>query len=330
MATQQLTITRFFAAILVVIVHFGLDTYPFNMASWSFFFESGRIYVSYFFVLSGFVMTIAYGNRKRLKVKQYYLNRIARIYPVYLAAILLLIVAYFLIERKVLWFEVILQASLIHSWIPRFSLTFNYVSWSLVVEAFFYLILPFVWPLIRTKWFFAIVTLSWILTQLIVICSEFNLLNVSSDFILFHPTMHLNEFLIGILGGTFYLKRKSEKNYFIHLLVVLVLFIVLLLLEIPYVEYRNGFLAPIFVSFIYLLSLDKMSRKLLSHPACVFLGDISYSIYILQVPVLYLTKFLLSNSYNFYTYLIVLILFSAIIYKWIEKPLQVKIRTIKV
>lgn len=89
MRIEQLTFTRFIAAIAIVIFHFGKESYLFNSDYVSFIFRQAHLGVSYFFILSGFVMIIAYGNKKNINFIEYIKNRLARIYPVYLLAIVL-------------------------------------------------------------------------------------------------------------------------------------------------------------------------------------------------------------------------------------------------
>ena len=91
MRVEQLTFTRFIAAISIVIFHYAKDVPPFNFDVISFLFNQANLGVSYFFILSGFVMIIAYGQKKNISFLSYMQKRFARIYPVtFLAAFFLL------------------------------------------------------------------------------------------------------------------------------------------------------------------------------------------------------------------------------------------------
>jgi len=147
MQLDQITFTRFIAALTVVFFHYGQSIFPANV---SFLYENvtaGPIAVGYFYVLSGFIMAIAYyqtdkiqkGNFNKAK---YWIARFARIYPVYLLALLIIAAAKF----KTLgedWASLPLHLSLLQSWIPGYPITLNTPGWSLSVEAFFYLCFPF-------------------------------------------------------------------------------------------------------------------------------------------------------------------------------------------
>jgi peptidoglycan/LPS O-acetylase OafA/YrhL len=80
MKVGQLTFTRFVAAILVVAFHH----YKTNNL-----FSNANVFVSYFYLLSGFVLMLSQRERYTTK-KEYitfYVNRFARIFPVYLLAL---------------------------------------------------------------------------------------------------------------------------------------------------------------------------------------------------------------------------------------------------
>ena len=85
---------RGIAALLVVVSHFigwkWADTLQFKLASFIF---NGTEAVSFFFVLSGFVLSYSYVNSSR-KVKpfQYLYRRVLRLYPAYIITILLLFI----------------------------------------------------------------------------------------------------------------------------------------------------------------------------------------------------------------------------------------------
>jgi peptidoglycan/LPS O-acetylase OafA/YrhL len=60
MRAEQITFTRFFAALSIVVFHFGKNISPFNESSIKILFLQAHIGVSYFFLLSGFIMILAY------------------------------------------------------------------------------------------------------------------------------------------------------------------------------------------------------------------------------------------------------------------------------
>lgn len=344
MRIEQLTFTRFIAAVLIVIFHYGRDTFFFKNEYISFIFKQANVGVSYFFVLSGFVMIIAYGNRKHISFFKFIKNRIARIYPVYLLAIVLvlLITAYKVINFT----DLSLNLIMIQSWFPEKAMTLNKPGWSLSVEFFFYLLFPLlinrIYSKISFKKLMVLIIFFWVLSQVLFHLFVFN--NIVLTFydinnIYYHPIMHLNAFLIGNLAGIFFLKnhQKLKKNYRIGILILLTLLIIVLKFSFG-LNYHNGLLAIIFAPLIVLISLnyDKLTN-IASHKFFVFLGEISYGIYILQFPIWALltnyrmrTYFKVNPEENplitFVLRLIVLIIVAGLSYTLFEKPLRNKIK----
>src|SRR5689334_24226753 len=98
---DQLTFTRFVAALAVVLFHSG-GVFPFNLFPLRQIFASGQIAVTYFFVLSGFVLAWAYYQPGReFKWRDYLFARFSRIYPVYLLSFLIICLYYLDIMAKV-------------------------------------------------------------------------------------------------------------------------------------------------------------------------------------------------------------------------------------
>jgi peptidoglycan/LPS O-acetylase OafA/YrhL len=146
--------------------------------------------------------------------------------------------------------------------------------------------------------------------------------------------MHLNEFLIGNLGGLILLKWKNikEASYTGYLLLLLALLVLLLRFPLPW-SYHDGLLALVFVPFLLLLSKDHgIISRVFNLKPMIFLGEISYGIYILQVPIYYWTKGMLRvagilNPYAiFYIYLVMLIGLSGLSYVFIETPIRNRVK----
>src|SRR5436190_9360336 len=96
---NALTATRAFAAIMVFIHHYGYNLFPFSLCEK--LFHSGNIAVSYFFVLSGFVLYISY-REKDISYLDYLKRRVARIAPVYWLALALFVMFSFWFSGYVL------------------------------------------------------------------------------------------------------------------------------------------------------------------------------------------------------------------------------------
>ncbi|OIJ94571.1 acyltransferase family protein [Streptomyces colonosanans] len=147
----SLTGLRWVAALLV----FGLHVRNFGyfsgtgdrIATWAF--GSGANGVSFFFVLSGFVL--AWSARPRDRALAFWRRRFARIFPVHLvtAAIALLMACTLAHQAKPTPSQTLANVLLVHSWWHPWWQTLNPVSWSLACEAFFYVAFPLLALLLR-------------------------------------------------------------------------------------------------------------------------------------------------------------------------------------
>ena len=137
---HALTGLRFFAALAVFVHHTG----DLNIGGIDF--PLGGYAVSFFFVLSGFILTYVYaGKLTRESIGNFYLRRVARIWPLHLVTLLICIACIFKF-RGVSQQPGLLATNffLLQSWIPNYQyiFSFNTVAWSISVEAFFYLVFP--------------------------------------------------------------------------------------------------------------------------------------------------------------------------------------------
>ena len=351
MQLDQITFTRFIAALTVVFFHYGQSVFPANIP---FLFENvtaGPIAVGYFYVLSGFIMAIAYYQvdknlRGDFNKSKYWIARFARIYPVYLLALLIIAAAKF----KTLgqdWETLPLHLLLLQSWIPGYPITLNTPGWSLSVEAFFYLCFPFLlaWVYksgIKSLTIFAVSL--WLITQIILLTQlnseAYAPKSLLHDFIYYNPLMHLNQFVLGLVCGVYLKSSKTDNNNENETgLWLLFSFIVMFLLiwGRPHLEtlfgirlaLTNGLLAPAFLSIIVFLANHKgLLTKLFTFPFLILLGEASYSLYILQKPIhgmydkVIVPRIHLSETLHFYIFVILLIAISIASYKYLETPMR--------
>ena len=97
----------------------------------------------FFFVLSGFVLTWSTPIYNGVEAKQFWIKRVARVYPSHLV---MMVIALLLpaTPLPLTWVAVPPNALLLQSWFSPNDIAFgvNAVSWSLSCEAFFYLCAP--------------------------------------------------------------------------------------------------------------------------------------------------------------------------------------------
>ena len=148
-----LTGIRFYAALGVFLYHVpnfipGMKAF----AGSGVLFDLGDAGVSFFFVLSGFILTYNYANLFREGVgpasyKRFLWDRLTKIYPVHLLTLLIVLpIAIFSPHSPLDWralpFHLVMLQCFWPSPTPAFSDYLNKPSWSISCEWFFYLLAP--------------------------------------------------------------------------------------------------------------------------------------------------------------------------------------------
>ncbi|WP_165912138.1 acyltransferase [Novosphingobium sp. PhB165] len=146
----QLTSLRFFAALLVLLSHlvfFEQSRSPALRGLYEVFLRQGACGVTFFFILSGFILTHAYERALKtgeVSVATYLYRRLARIFPLHLA-VGLAFIGYLVLKNDLpptpaIW----LNLALLHSWFPEplIHYSLNGPSWTLSNELFFYTLFP--------------------------------------------------------------------------------------------------------------------------------------------------------------------------------------------
>ncbi len=349
MRIEQLTFLRFVAAIVVVAYHFAGDTLLSRFAKP--LLSAGPEMVTLFFVLSGFVMVLAYASTEQVDARNYWLARFARIYPVYLLALLLSLPFVEIAHNRL---SLALNALLLQSWLPRFPLTVNPPGWSLSVEAFFYILFPLMLPRLsrlRTRSLASVAILLWAVTQLVVFAylnSDFTdpTRSISSTLVVFFPPSHLCSFVLGVLGGHVFLRHIAHKrissvaaNCISALAIVCILALLYqqdslrCALGVRHLTYRVGLLSPLFLALILGVAADtgRIATTISKRPF-VTLGNASYAVYIMQCPVYWAywswlqPHLVLDANFHFLAYLAILISLSVAVFSYYEKPFQLFLR----
>lgn len=206
-----LTSLRFFAALAIVLFHLDKHvpiTFP----------NSLSLGVSFFFVLSGFILTHAYGEE--FPIKQFFLNRFARLWPVHVFCFMLSILL-LEAERVELSVRTLLNLTLLQAWVPLKGVpfAFNGPSWSISAELFFYALFPLLVKCHRLVLILVLcLAISILSFQFIELQSPSEISSIpiysflTAHYLLQFPPVRLAEFVAGILAGRLY-KRGWGANF---------------------------------------------------------------------------------------------------------------------
>jgi peptidoglycan/LPS O-acetylase OafA/YrhL len=317
----SLTGLRFYAAFLVFVSHLYTFNYFCGAAPcpWTYPLASlGNLGVSLFFVLSGFILYINYlrPGLPKLDVLQFYVARLARVYPIF-AVTLLLALPLQLMAHQLNDFIVSLGLSLtlFQSYHPVAWKSFDMPAWSVSVEWTFYLLLPLLAQLFKGK-----ATRNILLAMLLFaaytgfVCTHFgNTFYSAGRF----PINRLFEFLLGLYGGYQYIRQKdapwvqacfrhSASTIIISGLLALLfggMLLVPFALTTPFMQ-EHGYYFPYAVLSLPVLLLLAFSEacgkplSLFKHPMVILGGEISYSVYLLHHMLFRYVKKLLSFGFS--------------------------------
>lgn len=302
-------------------------------------FLKANVGVSYFFILSGFIMIIAYHKKEKIEYVNYYKNRFARIYPLYVLGLVLYLVTRY---SKFNITDSFLYLFGLQSWIPGKAMILNFPGWSISVEFLFYLLFPLLYNHFyskKNKTIWVAAGVIWIVSQVFSHLYEASPSykgphTESHEFLYYFPLMHINEFLVGNLAGIFFIRNFKQKNYDIP--VILIFAAILLAMIFVPLFYHNGLMALLFIPLIILISGNNgFLTKLFSLKPLEYLGEASYAVYITHIPVLYILREVLRTYYLdsdtiFLIYIPVLIMTSILFYQFIEKPLRDYLKRLKI
>jgi peptidoglycan/LPS O-acetylase OafA/YrhL len=335
-----LTSLRFFAALWVVFFHTLLLAFGPQVTNVST--VSGRIMllgyisVSFFFTLSGYILAVTYLPRA-VSTRSFWWARFARVYPLFFVTLILGCPKYFLGEIKRLGAyaatgEVIDKLAgnifMLQAWLPSLN-KFDFPNWSLSVEAFFYLLFPFLLVVIakpRIRFLAVMGVFTW-LAGMSVVAAAIHA-RLADDILRFNPLFHLHSFVLGaILGVIQSRKRLSPRLAPLFLLAATACFVLAVhyYTHIPMSLMHDGLMAPAFVCLILAFgSGNEALDKLLSFRWLVVLGEASYGLYLIHIPMwdIWHSLRLERSVWGYGLYLASIIALSVLSFFYLETPLR--------
>lgn len=261
---------RFFAALSVAFYHlWTLQIVPLA------FFRPGWLGVPLFFELSIFLLLNRLDANPSLP--HYFKRRIIRIWPLYfLAVIVVFLVNKYVLNMDVTYYDLALHFAFVSFVLAPFS--FQYLFWTLQLEEWMYVAIPFIHRLDNKRKFQVAVSL-------IAISAIYSLLIVSLPYDEFHlfyfmPPFWLGAYGWGIIAYLLQQRKQSNAHY-----IILALLYGLYIFVAMYMRH-NEFIYEFFTRFIiYNLALPMFALLILNPPsvlsrATVFLGEVSYGFYL--------------------------------------------------
>ena len=350
---NALTGLRSFAAVNIVLFHFSNPLWSGVLAP---VVNAGYASVSFFILLSGYVLAYNYAARARtgqLDTIRFYKARFTRLYPIYLLSLLM---AWRIIPQEyvshthaMFWTGMVLTPLLLQGWIPEIATFLNTPAWTMSAESFYYLLFPWL-----ARWkqpgrippILARLAVIWLLGlipgTLYIIFSPDGIPHPDRfstgpwlQALKYTPLPHLMSFIFGVLLAE--LDELIPRPGVTRLLLGLTgfgatFFLLWLGADIPYAIIHDGLLMPLFGCVILGLSGDNVLSHVLGVRPLVFVGEASYCLYLLHFNfwnLIHDTHVLdhlgLARFDPWISYLILIGLALAALYA-VEKPAQRRLR----
>lgn len=284
---------RGLAAVIVMFYHFSSTSS--SLLTDNFIVMNGRRFVDFFFVLSGFLISIKYYDiiidfKSLMKFQE---RRFYRLYPLHfitLFVFLLIELSKFYFEKNTgiiannpsfsnnNFFAFINNILLTQSFFVAHT-TFNDPSWSISLEFYIYLLFALLLIFFKNKFrFLLFIVLIILFGLLIFIRGADETMDLANGLFAFIRALYC--FLIGVIAYYFYRNCRFFFSFFSSYLIFTIL-----IFYIYYLNYLSKLFLPlIFAALIVSLSINKKNilNYLFTRKLLIFLGKISYGIYMIH------------------------------------------------
>jgi peptidoglycan/LPS O-acetylase OafA/YrhL len=294
---------RAIAAMAVLVFH---TSYHFNF---------GRYGVQLFFIISGFVIFKTVESTKN--VKEFIIKRFFRLYPAYWVAIIIttIFVNVFSTSKHITVKEFLFNLTMFQEHFKVENVDWSY--WSLTPELFFYFYMSILIFFKATKYIFP-VCMAW---MAIILTNYFFNIETFFIWIKFFNIRHGQLFIAGIMFyRIFYQKGNLLHNY----LMLAGTFITSVLVYTPQYNFRDiAIIIPLTYGLFLLFIYGKLG--FLKYKPLIFLGSISYPLYLIHQRIAFTIKEnynYTSNPFLIIALILCFVLVAYLIHLLIEKPTQ--------
>jgi peptidoglycan/LPS O-acetylase OafA/YrhL len=344
---------RILAALNIVFFHFSNPKWfgPFAPIV-----ANGYTSVSFFLMMSGFILAYNYEERARagkLKAKNFWIARFSRLYPVYMLALVvslgMLVDEWYARPHGQFFLGLFLTPLMLQGWSPSLSTFWNTPAWTMCTEAFFYLIFPVVILWRRPQrlgglllWMLGLWAAGMILPSLYMYFHPDGVMHVNRytdgfwiRALKFTPPPHVPSFLFGIALAD--LDRRIARDARIRLWMGLAgcaaVYAILYYGDfMPFPMMHDGLLMPLFGLAILGLAGHNFLARIFGFTPFAVAGQASYCLYILHFNLWnlihrwHLWQHLGLARFDPWISYATLVLVAVLVMKFFEKPVQKYIR----
>jgi peptidoglycan/LPS O-acetylase OafA/YrhL len=298
-----LTGLRTFAAINIVFFHFSNPKWFGPLAP---VVNAGYASVSFFILLSGFVLAYNYAGRAReglLDKARFWEARFTRLYPIYLLSLLLswrmVPVEYAAHTHPMFWTGMVLSPLLLQGWIPEIATFLNTPAWTMSAESAYYVAFPWLakgkrpegvgeyLPKMAVVW-----ALGMVPGLLYIVLNPDGIAHPDRwsygpwlQVLKYTPLPHLASFVFGVMLANLdeLVPRAGRLRLVLGVGGFAVTFGLLSLGSlVPYAIVHDGLLMPLFGCIILGLAGENPLARGMGWGPLVFVGEASYCLYLLH------------------------------------------------
>lgn len=216
---KTLNSLRFILILMIMICHSSL---PISDGMKAYL---GECPVAIFFVISGFVLSLSYGERlqsEEVSNKKFFLSRVFKIYPLHLLIIAILLPMDWRLGQLKPWYQVLAHATLLQCWLPTHSFVaaLNGATWFISDIIFFYLVFKWLYCWIKSKSWLQVISVMGIYMGGVCLFDAYGKRRLFGRLHLLVPSIPHCRFQFGYLALSFLSnakKQKMDKSYH-HLL----------------------------------------------------------------------------------------------------------------
>jgi peptidoglycan/LPS O-acetylase OafA/YrhL len=354
-----LTGIRTCLALTILLFHFTPNGLRWEAHPWVSLYpvvDIGYVFVSFFFLISGFILSYNYSFREKpVKAVDFWMARMSRLYPIY--ALTMVISIPFLINewhvrsKQQFWEGVIATPLLMQGWFPRLATFWMTVTWTLSCEVMLYLAFPW---LVRLKWpkslpklvvmFFVIWAIGLIPHSMYIVRNPDHLAGMADRYsdglwintLKYTPLPYVCTFLAGLtLGHILESWKITARGRNIAGLVGFGAAYVItyhLVQRTPYILVHGGLLTPVFALIIISLSGPGIPQRIFGIPPLLVIGTSTYALYLLHFNGMLLLQqhhvmeHLHLGRFDPWISYVVVVSAAVAARKWVEHPAQIWIK----
>lgn len=243
---------------------------------------NGAISMTFFFLLSGFVLAYSYGE-KEIDYSDFIKRRLLRIYPAYIFLGVVTLPILFTMRPAEAAASFFLFITATQAWVYQSLGSWGFSgSWTVSVEVFFYLLFPLALPIVK-KYTIESLLIAFAIGAVLIPISEIYQIGYSPIRSIYYsgPMYRLPEFIVGIALGLLFKSGYRISPFYLLAALPALAYAALQGSNYGFMAYNFAVIPALSIIILFAATADIKKTKL-SAPF-IYFGNISYSFYLMQL-----------------------------------------------